>query len=194
MARLKQHVYQHLRSAKEWLTKAEEAFDREHDVRAELDLMLAQAELQHVKEVNRSRQWRYKYVIFRHGIALTIAMSMAIVVGGVYWWTNKPAVVVPGPLPSQVASQVNLPVEAVAKALIPATPVANANATPIEKNLPEKQADRVVATERTTVEQVPEKPRQVEREQPRQSEQTVVVSSGEMEKLVRAAGKSLRGQ
>lgn len=194
MARLKQHVYQHLHSAKEWLTKAEEAFDKEHDVRAELDLMLAQAELQHVKEVNRSRQWRYKYVIFRHGIALTIAMSMAIVVGGVYWWTNKPAVMVPGPLPSQVASQVNLPVEAVAKALIPATPIANANATSIEKNLPEKQADRVVATERTTVEQVSEKPRQVEREQPRQSEQTVVVSSGEMEKLVRAAGKSLRGQ
>ena len=191
MARLKQHVYQHLRSAKEWLTKAEEAFDKEHDVRAELDLMLAQAELQHVKEVNRSRQWRYKYLILRHGMALTIAMSMAIVVGGVYWWTNKPAIAVPGPLPSQVASQVSLPVEAVAKAMIPATPVANA--TPNEKNLPEKQVNQVVATE-STVEKVPEKPRQVEREQPRQSEQTVVVSSEEMEKLVRAAGKSLRGQ
>lgn len=191
MARLKQHVYQHLRSAKEWLTKAEEAFDKEHDVRAELDLMLAQAELQHVKEVNRSRQWRYKYLILRHGMALTIAMSMVIVVGGVYWWTNKPAIAVPVPLPSQVASQVSLPVEAVAKAMIPATPVANA--TPIEKNLPEKQVNQVVATERT-VEKVPEKARPLEREQPRQSEQTVVVSSDEMEKLVRAAGKSLRGQ
>ena len=45
MAPLKQHMYQHLRSAKEWLTKAEESFDKEHNVRAELDLMLAETPL-----------------------------------------------------------------------------------------------------------------------------------------------------
>lgn len=174
MAPLKQTDYQHLRSAKEWLTKAEESFDKQHDIRAELDLMLAQAELQHVKEVSRSRQWRYKYTAFRHGLALSLAMCMAIAVGGVYWWTNKPEAVRPVP----IERQASLPVEVVAKAEVKELPAA----LPKENNLPVQQVVH---------ESIKPLPRA---EQVHQSEPSVVLSADEMQKLVRAAGKSLRGQ
>jgi len=189
MAQLKQHMYQHLRSAKEWLTKAEEAFDQQHDVRAELDLMLAQAELQHVKEANRSRQWRYKYLAFRHGLALTLAMFMAVALGGVYWWTTKPDL---APIPVPFAGQTNVPVGAVAKVelnvvqtLIPkehilpiAQPSVNNVVTPLSK--------------KTEPLSQPEPSRRVE--QLPQVVEPAALSADEMQKLVRAAGKSLRGQ
>jgi len=189
MAHLKQHVYQHLRSAKGWLTKAEEAFDQQHDVRAELDLMLAQAELQHVKEANRSCQWRYKYLAFRHGLALTLAMFMAVAVGGVYWWTTKPELAlrtVPmngqASVPAQVVSKVELhvlpsiipkennvpPVQQIAKQVVTALP---SKAKPLQQPVPSRQV-----------------------EQTRQVEEPAPLSADEMQKLVRAAGKSLRGQ
>ena len=188
MAPIKQNMYQHLRSAKEWLTKAEEAFDKQHDVRGELDLMLAQAELQHVKETNRSRQWRYKYLAFRHGLALTLAMFMVVVLGGVYWWTNKPVLAIPVP----IAGQVNLPVVAVTKVERNGLPAIITK----ENSLPPVQqvANQVVTPLPSKAEplQQSESPRQVK--QPRQVEQPGDLSADEMQKLVRAAGKSLRGQ
>ena len=182
MAPLKQHMYQHLSSAKEWLTKAEEAFNQQHDVRAELDLMLAQAELQHVKEANRSRQWRYKYLAFRHGLALTLAMFMAVAVGGAYWWINKPEVAIPVPM----AGQVSLPVGAVAKVELNVVPTI----IPKETNLVlvQQHANSVVAPTSSKVQPVQQP------EQSHQAEQPVPLSADEMQKLVRAAGKSLRGQ
>ncbi|WP_378950974.1 hypothetical protein [Pelosinus sp. sgz500959] len=182
MAPLKQHMYQHLRSAKEWLTKAEEAFDKEHDVRAELDLMLAQAELQHAKEANRSQQWRYKYIVFRHGVALVLAMFMAVAVGGVYWWTHKPALLVPVPL----AGQVHLPVEVVAKTETQVVPPK----MPDEKSVPTQQVEKVAVNPSPSKVEEFRKPEQA----PYQPESVVVVSADEKQKLVRAAGKSLRGQ
>lgn len=182
MAPLKQHMYQHLRSAKEWLTKAEEAFDKEHDVRAELDLMLAQAELQHVKEANRSRQWRYKYLVFRHGVALTLAVFMSVAIGGVYWWTNKPPLMISAPL----VGQVNLPVETVARAEVQALPVK----IQTEQNVPVQQVAKSAADPLPSKVEESRKPEQTRY----QSEPTVVLSADEMQKMVRAAGKSLRGQ
>ena len=184
MAPLKQKVYWHLHSAKEWLTKAEEAFEKQHDIRAELDLMLAHAELQHVKEVNRSRHWRYKYLAFRHGLALTLAMCMAVAVGGVYWWTHKPKIIMPVP-----AEQVSLPVESVAKAEVNAPPVI----MPKTDNLPVQQVAKE-AVKQEAVKQEIVKPAASKAEEVRQPEPSVVLSSDEMKKLVRAAGKSLRGQ
>ena len=194
MAQLQQRMHQHLRSAKEWLTKAEEAFDQQHDVRAELDLMLAQAELQHVKEVNRSRQWRYKYLAFRHGLALTLAMCMAVAVGGVYWWTTKPEMVAAVPL----VGQVSLPVgRLVSKVELTATPAI----IPKEYNIPvavQPIANSLVAPLPSKAEAQIEQPRQIQQsrpvEQARQVEQPAPLSTDEMQKLVRAAGKSLRGQ
>jgi hypothetical protein len=184
-------MYQHLRSAKDWLTKAEEAFDKEHDVRAELDLMLAQAELQHVKEVSRSRQWRYKYVLFRHSMACTLAMLMTVAIGGVYWWTNKPPVVMP---PAVAIEQVTVPTPTVAKVEASALPimVPKEESMPIEQVTSSSSSTPVVQNKNMELPKA-EAPRQLARtRQP--VEQPVIVSTDEMQKLVRAAGKSLRGQ
>jgi len=186
MARLKQHMHQHLHSAKEWLTKAEDAFDKQHDIRAELDLMLAQAELQHVKETNRSRQGSYKYALFRHGLALTLATFMAVTVGGVYWWTTRPVLTVPMPLSGV---PVSLPVEVAPKVqetVIPSTPPlatrAEEHSQPVEQVAKEKELPRSGEVQQVS--------------QPKQSssQEPVILSNNEVQKLVRAAGKTLRGQ
>ena len=190
MVPLKQHMYQHLRSAKDWLTKAEEAFDKQHDIRGELDLMLAQAELQHVKEANRSCQWRFKYVVFRHGVALVLAMFMVVVLSGVYWWTARAEVVIPAP----TVKQVNLSTQFVAPETVNAIPSIALQ----ENNLPTQESSNQVmplSSHKVQESSEPEKRRKVEQPIPiGQSEEPVAVSADEMRKLVRAAGKSLRGQ
>lgn len=178
MAPFKQHMYQHLRSAKEWLTKAEEAFDKEHDVRAELDLMLAQAELQHAKETNRSRQWQYKYLLFRHGVALSLALFMTVLAGGVYWWVHKPVLPIPTPVVPQVASSS----EHVGKS--------EDQVKAVTMMTEEEKSSTEVTTLRSDQKKAPAKTEQIQK----QVEPAVILSNDEMQKLVRAAGKSLRGQ
>lgn len=188
MVPLKQHMSQHLRCAKDWLTKAEEAFAKQHDLRGELDLMLAQAELQHVKEVNRSRQWRYKYVIYRHGVALVLAMFVVVVLSGVYWWTARPNVVLPIP----IVQQANLPAPIVLPEIISVTP----SSVVRENKLSEPETATPVAVIEPNKVQgtdyLEQGPKLVQ--PPKQSEEPAALSADEMRKLVRAAGKSLRGQ
>lgn len=43
----------HVRAAREWLGRAESSLDRQEDIRSDLNLMLAQAELQRAKETKR---------------------------------------------------------------------------------------------------------------------------------------------
>ena len=50
-SRLRRHV----RAAREWLGRAEDSLDRAEDVRGDLNLMLAQAELTRAQEVERPR-------------------------------------------------------------------------------------------------------------------------------------------
>lgn len=189
MAHFKKNIYQHLSSAKKWLTRAEEAFDKERDIRGELDLMLAQAELQHVKEVSRSKHWRHKYTMIRHGTALACAIFVAAGVGGVYWWTSQLNPVVPVspvtksdlPVGSQIQSSNKggkLP------AVSGETEQEGKNAIVVKEVASPVQ--RVAAPDRIGQE------KKAEDSQP--AEPAVAVSPDEMQKLVRAAGKTLRGQ
>jgi len=185
MAHFRKNVYQHLSSAKKWLTRAEEAFDKERDIRGELDLMLAQAELQHVKEVSRSKHWRHKYTVVRHGVALTCAVVMAVGLGGVYWWTSKPDRVVPVPL----AQKVSVPVESQIQSS------SNGGKLPAVSTEAKKV---VVVTEAAPPVQHVAAPNPISQEKKAESSQqvepAVAISPDEMQKLVRAAGKTLRGQ
>lgn len=186
MSDFKKNIDQHLRSAKGWLTKAEDAFDKERDVRGELNLMLAQAELQHVKEANRSMHWRYKYIVLRHGVALLCAVVMAIGLGGLYWWTYQSENVVPVPL----VERATLPVES-------KIPSWNSKAEPSPPVLKEPEEKAVVKEDippvrKTTTNNVVSQTKKSEPSS--QGESSVSVSPDEMQKLVRAAGKSLRGQ
>lgn len=182
MAPFKQHMYQHLRSAKQFLIKAEEAFGKEHDIRGELDLMLAQAELQRVAEVNRSRHWRYRYVIFRHGLALTLAIVMAVGAGGIYWWTNRPSIDKPVPLTGTISVSADRGTKM--EGNFPPILTPNENVQTVKP-----VSSQIIILPTSRGEQLPEV------EQPRnQSEQPAPLSADEKQKLMRAAGKTLRGQ
>jgi hypothetical protein len=186
MAHFKNNIVQHLSSAKGWLTKAEEAFDKEKDIRGELNLMLAQAELQHVKEVSRSNHWRHKYAAVRHGVALVCAVVMAAGLGGVYWWTSKPQVVVPVPLAEKVSLPVESKIQSSSKTgQVPSVPLAQEESSVVRK-------EAAPPVEAVTASSVTSQKKKAELSQ--QEEPSVAISPDEMQKLMRAAGKSLRGQ
>lgn len=57
----------HVRAAREWLGRAESSLDRQENIRGDLNLMLAQAELQRAKEtkhLTRREHWFYRVVPF----------------------------------------------------------------------------------------------------------------------------------
>ena len=185
MAHFKKNIYQHLSSAKKWLTKAEEAFDKERDVRGELNLMLAQAELQHVKEVSRSKHWRHKYTAVRHGIALACAALVAVGLGGVYWWTSKPESVVPVPL----VKKVTIPAESKIQ-----NSSSGGQISPVSIN--QEQQTIVLNEVALPAQTAVAAPSVTSQKKKVESSQQVepAISPDEMQKLVRAAGKTLRGQ
>lgn len=190
MADLKKHMSRHLRSARQWLTRAEESIDKDHDIRAELDLMLAQAELQHAKETKRSGVWRYKYFVLRHGFALGLALLVAVGgLGGSFYLLQgraaelppvikqqQPSAALPGPEPATLepvpekAPAAPVPVQPVQ--VIPAVQSKPANVTTADRQEPP-------SGQRNAVER---------------ADASLELSPDEMQKLMRAAGKSLRGQ
>lgn len=191
MADFKDNMYRRLRSAGQWLKRAEESFDKDRDVRAELDLMLAHAELQHAKEANRTRHWRYKYSLLTQGAAAVMAMVIAVAgFGGTYWWLEQ-----------HRTSDYQAPTAVAESSQSPQRPAA-------VSSLPE-QPNVQQPTSTVTVKPV-SAPTTVKSEQPQkltgaesrvkdddgayQAEKEVVLSPDELQKLVRAAGKSLRGQ
>lgn len=184
MADLKQRMSKHLRSARQWLTRAEESFDKESNIRAELDLMLAQAELQHAQEAKRAGEWRYKYLMMRHGVALGLAVLVAAGgLGGTFYV-----------LQGRQAATAPLVKEQSAPAAITSSP-------------PPAQEPVVSAPERAM--QVPaatqvqpasvktgdrQEPRNEQRKAVEKADNSLELPPDEMQKLMRAAGKSLRGQ
>jgi|GEM_PF-3838777 len=56
----KKHVMWHIKSARQWLDRAERAFDSESPTRGELDLILARAEVQHAQEKRTFLAFRNK--------------------------------------------------------------------------------------------------------------------------------------
>lgn len=188
MAEAKKHMNRHLRSARQWLSKAEEAFDKDHNVRGELDLLLAQAELQHAKEKKTPRRWTLGNPLLRHGLALGLAVFVATMgLGGAYWFLHEQKRAVPIPLaqeehPVKTAQPISafpVPVQASQQPLVtehrPAesSPAANA-AVDIVKPLAIKAREITIL--------------------PKAEEADTQLPPAEMHKLLRAATKSLRGQ
>jgi hypothetical protein len=190
MADFKQQMYRRLRSARQWVTRAEEAFDNNSDIRAELDLMLAQAEIQQAKEANRSHHWRYRYSVVRHGLAMGLAMTVAVTgLGGTYWWLHRQQDTVPRPSVSQTET---VPVPEVKVRVEPGV----VQSEPVKEIRP---AESTLQTEPVAPSQSVDSNKMVEyqqktREQPQQADKAITLPPAEMQKLVRAAGKSLRGQ
>ena len=70
------NIAEHVRSAKMWLEKAEQSFDRQSEIQGELNLMLAEAEMKNLRK--------------RHGLKvrakLRVAAAMGIAVMAAGWW------------------------------------------------------------------------------------------------------------
>ena len=175
MTESKRHTSKHLKAAREWLTQAEDSFSRDRDVRGELDLFLAQAEMRHAQETNRSRQWRYRYPLLKQGLAFCLAFAVVSAgIGGAYWNLHRqPQITVS----AQTASRDNKPVP----------PLQRAEATSVV------QSQKPVAAEplsgQTTV-----RGEAFASMAERKADKDVVVTPDQMQDLVRTAGKSLRGQ
>jgi hypothetical protein len=181
MADFKRHMSGHLGSAKQWLTRAEESFDKDSNIRGELDLFLAQAELQRARETNSSRQWRYRYPVLRHALSLIAAMSIVAVGFGAFWWSSGTNMAVPA-----------APVAQETKNMPAVNPGSETAASPMRTESPQPAAAAVSVTPPQMALPPVERPEKAERARP--SEKENLLPPDEMQKIIRAAGKSLRGQ
>lgn len=183
-----------LQAARLWISHAEEAFDKKKDIRGELDLLLAQAELKRVREVKRSCQWRYKYSFLRQITALGLAALMVTAgIGGAYWLINQgekpkamPQVVVyhdaerGQEVKSEAEKTEKTVPSAVSQAQIVISPEVNLE-TPAHQTVSHEEHQTAI----TAAQQ--DKPKE-------NAAPDKIVSPDEMQKLIRVAGKSLRAQ
>ncbi|HMM20909.1 MAG TPA: hypothetical protein PKA10_09205 [Selenomonadales bacterium] len=183
MADLKQNMFRHLRSAKQWLAKAEESFDKDSDIRGELDLFLAQAELQHARETSRSRPVWYRQQYLRQLLSFAVAVIIGISGFGGYWMISRNAAM-PIPLAAQEAKPNN-----------PAVQTAEREASVIPAEVEKSQPASPAAASTVSVQpaETPA-PQRVQASRPIQAAKENIVSPDEMQRMVQAAGKSLRGQ
>lgn len=184
MADFKHQMYRHLHSARQWLTRAEEAFDKDSDIQGELNLFLAQAELQHLQEVKKSP--RRRYFLLRHGTALLLAVLLTATTGmGGYWWMSHREVAKPAPFSAQEVRMPNKPSytgEQVASPVPPKEAVAVNNPVAEKPQTAKSAAAKDIPTD------------SVRQEEQMHQTVKVSVSPDEKQKLIREAGKSLRGQ
>ncbi|MDF2572116.1 MAG: hypothetical protein K0R55_3720 [Sporomusa sp.] len=196
MAEGKQNINKHLNSAQQWLSEAEQAFDKDSDIRGELNLFLAQAELTHAKEVNHSRYWRHKYPVLRHSLAIGLAIMIAA--GGMtasYLWgisrhnTQRPLQVEQS-APAAETNSGKVSADsggAITPAVVPITPASEPNASKVAADM----SHTAVSQQYTTPPAREDSSRTVS-----QADQTkdLPLTPDEINKLIRLAGKSLRGQ
>lgn len=75
------NIAEHVRSAKMWLEKAEQSFDRQSDIQGELNLMLAEAEMKSLRK--------------RHGLKMraklrvAAAMGIAVIAAGLWYAATR---------------------------------------------------------------------------------------------------------
>lgn len=191
----KQNINKHLTSAQQWLSEAEEAFEKDSDIRGELNLFLAQAELTRAKETNRSQHWRHRYSVFRHSMA--IGLAFVIAAGGMtasYLWATGHhgarqliSTDAPAPVSQTRASQVDERSGVMTTTSSPLTAVPESNAY---KAVAEK--DRTTASPQLSA--PPAADKQSHPSTKPQQEQALPLTPDEVNNLIRLAGKSLRGQ
>jgi len=168
-----------LKATRLWLKNAEESFDSKNDVQAHLHLLLAKAELQRVQESKGCLAvWR-KLFVMRQVAALGLAGVIAVLGfgGWLVWQHSDGGKMAAMPLQQEQSREIP-PVQMEQKsAVIPSQPPAGGGSTVTAGAAAPPAAVRTPAAE-----------------QVKPTEQVAVVKQEEMQKIIRAAGKSLRGQ
>lgn len=180
MADLRNRMKRHVKAAKEWLGKAEQSFEQENEIRGDLNLMLARAELKRAQEAKSSSlKENRRGALLTHGmLALGLAgLVMAFGFVGPGFREAKPVnAVVP---------------ESAAKAALPAIQPGAGEKARAEPAPARVQPARAAGAQ-TPIDTA------ARRETPPAVQRTIEtedkMSPEQMQHLMRAAGKSLRGQ
>lgn len=185
MAKNRNTFRQHIRAAREWLGRAENSLDKENDIRGDLNLMLAQAELQRAKESNglaRKPSWTVRLA--------PLAMALLLVGGCLaFLQMERPMAAneTQPPAAAMQASREEVPAKSEPAAALPADP-APAPA-PVYPVTAAHQAQRAEAA----VQPQPVQPAPAAAAGTAEPAATTVPSAN-MQKLMQSAGRSLRAQ
>lgn len=178
---------QHVRAAREWLGRAESSLDKENDIRGDLNVMLAQAELQHAKE---SKVLTGKERIFRRLLPFMAAALLFSCSFVCLYFVRSPVPVQIIPDKSPVQHEVSVP-EVVDNKAVAYRQEAEA-AAPLPTDRPIGHEPVQIQTERQQTQKadIPEPKTDAAENiiKPAASD----VPSAEMQKLMLSAGKTLR--
>ena len=159
------NVCDHIRNVRNSLKKAEDSFRSNNDMRGELDLMLAEAEMQHLREKRG-----FAAVWTRQRLAVVAAFLLILTGAGGWFWARNSL----PPKPADI-------VAAQSSALLPDTKKIPRAASSVE-SVPEKIKTPTVIQEETIVS--PQKTEKVEKA-------VLQVPENEVRNLVRTARKTL---
>ncbi len=171
-------LFRRVKSARMWLEKAEQSFGNQAELKGELNLMLAQAEMQKLKEQRNTADHRFR----RHGAAILAAFCIVGVFG---WHWLQPA--------EEISPQVQPTTEAVS--LLPARDIPAGIKT--EVPLPKLVMEQPKAAESAPVAEVQYTASPVPAAPAPSAEpvtETVRFSNAEINSMVSDAGKVLRGK
>lgn len=158
------NVCGHIRNVRNSLKNAEDSFRSNNDMRGELDLMLAEAEMQHLREKRGlAASWT------RQRLAVVAAFLMVLTgVGGWFWARNS--------LPSKPADAV----------------IAQSTIVPDEKKIPRSTSSIESAPENIKIQPMIQEETKVLPQKTEQVEKAVLqVPENEVRNLVRTARKTL---
>lgn len=158
-----------IQSTQHWLTRAEQDISRDSAMRGQLGLLLAEAELKSVKE-NLQLFSQTKYLrLMQQTAALGVAVAITLIaIGGAWWWNQ---------LDVGTATQ---------KPATSSTQAIPAQAVTAQAPVAQVVAPLAVIKQTELRQEVHGSTSPVSKE--------AAVSSEEMQRLVRFAGQSLRGQ
>ena len=178
----------HVRAAREWLGRAEESLGRADDVRGDLNLMLAQAELTRAKETERPSA---SVVWARRLAPLFVAVLIA---GGGYSMWHVGTQTEPEPLPLVQHTEQNGTAARAEAAVLPASPQKTEPAGNIlPETAHEEEPPEMVSAEPPEALEPPETAEAAETTEPLQeSVQQARLPSEDMQRLMNSAGQSLR--
>jgi len=181
MPERKDRLKNHIRAAREWLGKAEHSLDEDNKVKGNLNLMLAQAELQRAKESRSGHQHRVLSLA-------PLAVALLLAFSGYYFTASGTPTVQP-PLRTAVEEHTG--------ASLPGQAISELNtvsvAPPVAVNEQKPIVEKAAALPSVPVAAPPE-PAKINAAPAAEREPAGQVPPLEMQKLMRAAGKSLRAQ
>ena len=212
MADSRKKLCGHIRAARDWLGRAESSLEMENDIKGDLNLMLAEAELQRARETDRKSR---RVKILAPAMALLLALGgLALYSGGEeqLFVETKPAHEAEAPAGGQLAVPDALPAAALAGEL-PAEAAAKSDTLIVQERRDEgRHGDAAYAgpgaapvLQETAAPRSSEAPQLEEEEPPRPVEQRTTmevsppretpqasVPAPDRQKLMLSAGRALR--